>query len=172
VAAASLLGGAAAMAAGWLVVRTLTALPGGASPMAQSLSHEGIGMKEIVANLGRFITVWDLTEAQSYPFALVTSYVLLGSLVAGLAAYGWRRREHALAMVTGAMVIVGPLLLVATTYVTTGSYFLAEARYGATLVPLECAVAAGLWRSRAALIAVGALAVAYHVAVLLPLLHL
>lgn len=171
VASASLLGGGGVVALGWLIVRSLLAIPGAVSPMAQSLSRDSIGIWQITENLGRFITVWDLNTAKSYPLALITSSVLIGSLVAGLAAYGWRERKHTLALVTGVMVVVGPLILVASNFITTGTYFLVEPRYGATLVPLECALAACLWRGRAALYAVGALVVAYNAAVLILLLQ-
>jgi hypothetical protein len=170
-AATSLFAGAGAVAMGWLLVRAVLAIPGVVSPMEEMLTSEGVGIREITANLGRFITVWDLNTAKSYPLALIASYVLLGSLLAALAAYGWRERKHTLALVTGVMVVLGPLLLVASTIVTTGNYFLVEARYGATLVPLQAAIAACLWRGRLALAAAGALVVTYHTAVLLLLLR-
>lgn len=171
VAASTLLGGAVAVTVGWFVVRFLVAIPGVVSPMAQALSRDSIGIPQAVENLGRFMNVWDLSDAKSYPFALITSYILIGSLVAALAAYKWRQRNHTLALVAGAAVILGPLLLVASNFATTGIYFLVEPRYGASLVPLECAVAACLWRGRAALIAVGTLVVTFNAAVLFLLLR-
>ena len=100
---------------------------------------------------------------------MITSYLLVGSLLVALVALSRRDRRYSLALVTGAVLVAGPLLLVAVNYVVRGSYTIIEPRYGTTLVPIQCAIAATFW-SRRALPAVTALAVMAPVAVLVRLL--
>lgn len=149
IAAGSLLGGAAIVSIAWLVVRSALAIPGVVSPIMQSFSRSSIGLSQFSENLGAFVTVWlnrtwDPAQAPAYPLAFLISCIIIGSLIATLAECAWRERRHSLALVTGTMIVVGPLLLVAATFVTTGIYFRIEPRYGATLVPLQCVLAACL----------------------------
>ncbi|MDQ2825968.1 MAG: glycosyltransferase family 39 protein [Actinomycetota bacterium] len=170
-AAIGLLGGAGVAAVGWLAVRLALAVSRGPSPMDQHYGVSGLGIRQLTENVGRFISVWDVSAAKSYPFALITSYVLVGSLLAAVVRFDHHDRRHTLASVGGVMVVIGPLLLVVSTVLAAGAYFVVEARYGATLVPLEIALAACLWRSRASLIAVGTLVVTYNAAVFLLVLR-
>lgn len=170
-AAGSLLGGAGVVTVVWLGARMALAIPEVTSPMEQSFGVTRLSISQLTENVGRFISIWDVTTAKSYPFALITSSVLIGSLIAAVVAFNHNDRRHTLAMVTGGMVMVGPLLLVVSTVITAGTYFAIEPRYGATLVPLECALAACMWRGRAALVAVGTLVVLYNAAVFLLLLR-
>ena len=170
-AAASLLAGGAAAAAAWVAVRAAIALHGVWSPIVEAQTVDSLQFGKFAENVGRFITVWDDVGSKSYPLAVITSYVLIGSLLAAVVALSPSDRRHALAVVTGAMVVVGPLVLVLTTYVSSSSYFLVQPRYGTSLVPLQAAIAASLWRTRAALLAVAGLAVAYQGAVLFVVLR-
>lgn len=170
-AAASVLGGASVVVVAWLVARMALAARAETSPAAQDFGLSDLGVGQVTENLGRFISTWDESTALSYPLALIASYVLVGSILAAVVAFSHHDPRHALASVAGAMLVVGPLLIVVSAVVTTGTYFVVEARYGASLVPLECAVAACLWRGRAALVAVGALVVSYNAAVLVLLLR-
>jgi hypothetical protein len=168
VAAASLAGGATAASAAWLVVRASLALPG-TTPMEQD---ERVGMlrpAQVLENLGRFVNVWDREPSSLYPLAVITSYLLVGSLLVAVVVLSPRERRYALAVVTGVVLLAGPLLLVGVNFVVRGTYAIVEPRYGTTLVPIQCAIAATFW-SRRALVAVGALAVAAPAAVLLRLL--
>ena len=171
VAAASLLAGGALIAAIWVVVRTAIALAGVTSPMVESQTVDMLRFGYLAENVGRFITAWDVQDSKAYPLALITSYVLIGSLLAAVAVFSPRDRRHTLALVAGGMVVVGPLILVVVTYVTTGTYFRIEPRYGASLVPLQVAIAASFWRSKAVLLTVGALVATYHAAVVFLLLR-
>jgi len=165
-AAASLLAGGLVASAVWLAVRAALALPGVTSSLTEFETVTGLSPGQVLVNLGRFVNVWDLLGSRSYPLAVIASYLLVGSLLAAVVALGTREPRHTLALVTGVMVVVGPLLLVTMSFVTNGTYALVEARYGASLVPLECAVAASLWRTRWALVPVGALVVVFHAVVL------
>ena len=169
-AAASLLAGGGVTALVWVVVRSALALPGEPAPIVAAFVVDQLRFGYFAENLARFITVWDHgTKAQ--PLAVITSYVLIGSLLAALVALSPRQRRHSLALVTGAVVVVGPLILVLISYVTTGTYFLVQGRYGSSLIPLQAAIAASFWRTRAALVVVGGLVVAYHGAVLVVMLR-
>jgi len=164
-AAASLLAGGLAVSLVWLAWRAALAVPGVTSSLTQSQTVSGLDTGQIVCNLGRFVNVWDLTGARSYPLAVIASVLLLGSLLVALVVVRPREQGHTLALATAITVIVGPLLLVVVSFLTNGTYAPMEPRYGATLVPLECAVAASLWRTHRSLIAVGALVVSYHAVV-------
>ncbi len=171
VAAACVSAGALVVAGGWLVVRMALAMPDATSPMEERFAVDGIGVSEITDNLGGFISVWD-QGSRAYPWARIASYLLAGSLLAALVKFDHRDRRHTLAAVTGVMLLVGPILLVVSNVITTGTYFVVQPRYGATLVPLECALAACLWRGRAALVAVATLVVSYLTVVLILFLRL
>jgi hypothetical protein len=168
-ASAALIGGAAMTSAVWLVTRAALAGPG-TTPMERD---EQVGMlrpAQVIENIGRFVNIWDREPSSLYPLAVITSYLLVGSLLVALVALSHRDRRWALALVTGAVLIAGPLLLVGVNFVVRGTYTIVEPRYGSTLVPLQCAIAATFWSRRAALYAVGALAVVAPVAVVLRVL--
>jgi hypothetical protein len=80
-----------------------------------------------------------------------------------------RDRRYALALATGVVLVAGPLLLVGVNFVVRGTYTIIEPRYGTTLVPIQCALAATFWASRA-MYAVIALAVVAPLAVVARLL--
>ena len=166
--AAALAGGAVAASATWLVVRATLAGPG-RSPMEQDEKVSGLRPAQIIENLARFITPWDREPSSVYPLAVITSYLFVGSLLVALAALSRRDRRWSLALVTGVVLLAGPLLLVAVNFLVRGSYTIIEPRYGTTLVPIQCAIAATFWSGRA-LVAVAALAVAAPLAVLARLL--
>lgn len=170
-AAATVLGGAGAAAVAWLGVRLAVAVPGATSPLAAESAVSGLALHHLSENVARFVNVWDDPSAGSYPLAVLASYLLVGSLLAAAVALGRADRRHTLALAGGTMAVAGPVLLIVAIVVVTGTYFTAEARYGATLVPLEAAIAASLWRGRAALWAVAALVVGFNVAVLVSLLR-
>ncbi len=162
-AAAALVGGAAVTSAVWLVTRAALAGPG-TTPMERD---EQVGMlrpAQVIENIGRFINIWDREPSSLYPLAVITSYLFVGSLLVALVALSHRDRRWALALVAGMVLIAGPLLLVGVNFVVRGTYTIVEPRYGSTLVPIQCAIAATFW-SRRALYAVGVLAVAAPVAV-------
>jgi len=167
-AAGSLVGGAALASATWLVVRALLARPG-VTRMEQDERVRGLRPSQLLENIARFITPWDREPSSLYPLAVLTSYVLVGSLLMALVASSPRERRYSLALATGVVLVGGPLLLVAVNFVVRSSYTIIEPRYGSTLVPIQCAIAATFW-SRRALFAVTALAVAAPVALLLRLL--
>ena len=167
-AAVALLGGAAVASVAWLVTRAALAGPG-TSPMERD---EQVGMlrpSQVLENLARFITPWDREPSSVYPLAVLTSYLFVGSLLVALVALSRRERRYSLALATGVVLIAGPLLLVGINFAVRGSYSLVEPRYGSTLVPIQCAVAATFWLGRARWL-VFALAVTAPVAVLLRLL--
>lgn len=170
-AATGMLGGAGSVALAWLAARVVLAASRAPSAMDTHYGVGGLGIRQLTENLGRFISIWDVSTAKSYPLALITSYVLVGSLLAAVVRFDHHDPRHTMASVGGVMVVIGPLLLVVSTVLAAGTYFVVEARYGATLVPLEAALAACLWRSRAALIAAGTLVVAYNAAVFLLVLR-
>jgi hypothetical protein len=124
---------------------------------------------QILENVARFITPWDREPSSLYPLAVITSYLLVGSLLVALVALTRRDRRYALALAAGALLLAGPLLLVAVNFVVRGSYTIVEPRYGTTLIPVQCAIAATFW-SRRALVAVAVLAVVAPVAVVVRLL--
>lgn len=167
-AAGGLLGGAAAASVTWLVVRAALALPG-TSPMEEAERVSWVRPAQVVENLARFVTVWDREPSSLYPLAVITSYLLVGSLLVALVASSRHEPRHALAAVTGVVLIAGPLLLVGANFLLRGSYAIVEPRYGTTLLPIQCALAATFWSGRARH-AVGALAVAYPAAVLVRLI--
>ena len=167
VSAAALVGGAVVASATWLVVRATLAGPG-LSPMERDEKVGWLHPSQVVENLARFITPWDREPSSVYPLAVITSYVFVGSLLVALAALSRRDRRWALALTTGVVLLAGPLLLVAVNYLVRGSYTIIEPRYGTTLVPIQCAIAATFWSGRA-LIAVTVLAVAAPLAVLVRL---
>ena len=170
-ASASLLVGGGVVAAIWLAVRAAIAVPGVTAAFEATIKVDGLRASYFFENVGRFITVWDVAGSKSYPLALIVSYVLIGSLLAAVASLSPTQPRHTLALVTGGLVMVGPLLLVVVTYITSGTYFMVEPRYGASLVPVQAMIAASFWRTRAALIAVGGLVVIYQASVLLLLLN-
>ncbi|MDQ3896322.1 MAG: glycosyltransferase family 39 protein [Actinomycetota bacterium] len=167
-ATAALVGGAAATSLVWLVVRAATALPG-TTPMEEAERTGFLHPAQVIENLARFVTPWDREPSSLYPLAVITSYLFVGSLLVVLATVPRRDRRYALALVVGVVLLVGPLLLVAANFLVRGTYAIVEPRYGTTLVPVECAIAASLWSGRS-LVAVGALAVFAPAAVLLRLL--
>jgi len=166
--AAALAGGAVVASATWLVVRATLAGPG-LSPMEQDEKVGWLRPSQVIENLARFITPWDREPSSVYPLAVITSYLFVGSLLVALATLSRRDRRWSLALVTGVVLLAGPLLLVAVNFLVRGSYTIIEPRYGTTLVPIQCALAATFWSGRT-LIAVAALAVAAPLAVLVRLL--
>jgi len=167
-AAAALLGGAAVASVAWLVTRGALAGPG-TSPMERD---EQVGMlrpSQVLENLARFITPWDREPSSLYPLAVLTSYLFVGSLLVALVALSRRDRRYSLALATGVVLIAGPLLLVGVNFAVRGSYTVVQPRYGSTLVPIQCAIAATFWSGWARRF-VAALAVTAPVAVLLRLL--
>jgi hypothetical protein len=119
--------------------------------------------------VARFVTPWDREPSSLYPLAVITSYLFVAFLVVALATLSRRDVRWSLAGAVGIALLAGPLLLVAVNFVVRGSYAIVEPRYGTTLVPAQCAVAASLWSGRT-LTAVGALAVLAPLAVVLRLL--
>ncbi|MGI8809278.1 MAG: hypothetical protein ACR2KK_15860 [Acidimicrobiales bacterium] len=168
VAVATLIGGAAVSSVTWLIVRAALAGPG-TSPMERDERVGGLRPSHLLENVARFITPWDREPSSLYPLAVITSYLLVGSLLVAVVALSRRDRRYALALATGAVLLAGPLLLVAVNVVVRGSYTIIEPRYGTTLAPIQCAIAATFW-SRRALLAVAALAVVAPVAVVARLL--
>ena len=167
-AAAALLGGAALTSAVWLVTRAVLAGPG-TSPMERDERVRGLlRPSQVIENVGRFVNVWDREPSSLYPLAVITSYLFVGSLLVALFAVSSRDRRYALALATGVLLIAGPLFLVAVNFVVRGTYTIVEPRYGSTLVPIQCAVAATFWSGRA-LQAVAVLAVVAPTALLLRL---
>ena len=162
-AAAALAGGAALTSAVWLLTRA--ALAGsGTSPMERDEQVSILRPAQIIENVARFITPWDREPSSLYPLAVLTSYLFVGSLLVALAVLKRRDRGYALAVATGVVLVAGPLLLVAVNFGVRGTYTIIEPRYGTTLVPIQCALAATFWTGRA-LYLVGALAVVAPVAV-------
>jgi hypothetical protein len=164
----ALVGGAAVTSLVWLVTRAALAGPG-TTPMERD---EQVGMlrpAQVIENIGRFVNIWDREPSTLYPLAVITSYLLVGSLLVALVARSRHDRLWALALVTGVVLIAGPLLLVGVNFVVRGTYTIVEPRYGSTLVPIECAIAATFWSGRA-LYAVAALAVVAPLAVVLRVL--
>jgi len=152
------------MSALWLVVRAVVALPGGFSPMDADEAVRRLSGSSITDNVARFVNVWDHVASRTYPLALLASYLLIGSLLVALLALPGDDPRHGLAVAVGVVVIVGPLVLVAMNYLLRGTYAPIEPRYGASLVPLQCAIAASFWRSRPSLVPVGILALVLPVA--------
>jgi hypothetical protein len=166
-AAAALVGGAALASATWLVVRAALAGPG-LSPMELDERVASVRPSQVIENLARFVTPWDREPSSLYPLAVITSYLLIGSLLVALVTCSRGERRHSLALAAGIVLLAGPLLLVAVNFLVRGSYTIVEPRYGTTLVPIQCAIAATFW-SRRALLAVTTLAVVAPAAVLLRL---
>lgn len=169
-AAAAVVAGGVGAGLAWLFVRAALAIPGGVSPMDQDERLRAFTPAHLTRNLARFANVWDAEGSGTYPFAVIVSYVLMGSLLVALLTLPASERRRALALAVGVLVVFGPVLVVAVNWLVRGTYAPVEPRYGATLVPLQCALAATFWRSRASLAPLGALAVALPVAVLADLL--
>jgi hypothetical protein len=167
-AAAGLVGGAAAASLTWLVARAALAMSV-TTPMEKAEKVSILRPSQVLENVARFITPWDREPSSLYPLAVITSYLFVGSLLVALATLPRRERRHSLALVVGVVLIAGPLLLVATNFVVRGTYTIVEPRYGTTLVPIQCAIAASFWSGRV-LVGVGVLAVLAPAAVLLRLL--
>jgi hypothetical protein len=163
----ALVGGAAVASAVWVAVRASLSLPG-LSPLEQAEKVDSLHPSQVVENLARFITPLDREPSSLFPLALLTSYLLVGYLLVALVSVARDDRRYALALVTGTVLIAGPLLLVAVNFGLRGSYAIVEPRYGTTLLPAQAAIAATFWTGRA-LYAVGALAVVAPVAVLVRL---
>ena len=164
----ALVGGAALAAVVWLVVRAGLARSI-VTPMEQDERVGALQPSQILENVARFITPWDREPSSLYPLAVITSYLLVGSLLVALVALTRSDRRYALALATGLLLLAGPLLLVAVNFVVRGSYTIIEPRYGTTLVPIQCALAATFWSKRA-LVPVAVLAVVAPIAVVLRLL--
>jgi len=167
-AAAALVAGAAAASVVWLLVRATLSRPL-VTPMEQDERVGVLRPSQVLENVARFITPWDREPSSLYPLAVITSYLLVGSLLVVLVALTRRDRRYALALATGVLLLAGPLLLVAVNFVVRGSYTIVEPRYGTTLVPIQCAIAATFWVKKA-LVAVAVLAVVAPVAVIVRLL--
>jgi hypothetical protein len=167
-AAVALLAGAAVVSATWLAVRAALARSV-VTPMERDERVDVLRPSQILENVARFITPWDREPSSLYPLAVITSYLLVGSLLVALVALTRRDRRYVLALAAGALLLAGPLLLVAVNFVVRGSYTIVEPRYGTTLIPVQCAIAATFW-SRRALVAVAVLAVVAPVAVVVRLL--
>ena len=146
-AAVALAGGAALTSAVWLVTRAALAGPG-TSPMERDERVSILRPAQIIENIARFITPWDREPSSLYPLAVLTSYLFVGSLLVALVALMARERRYAMAVATGAVLIAGPLLLVGVNFVVRGTYTIIEPRYGSTLVPIQCALAATFWTGR------------------------
>lgn len=168
VAAGALVGGAAVTSLVWLATRAALAGPG-LTPMERDEQSGLLRPAQLIENVARFVNIWDREPSSLYPLAVITSYLLVGSLLIALVTLSHRDRRYALALVTGVVLIAGPLMLVGVNFVVRGTYTIVEPRYGSTLVPLEVALAATFW-TRRALYAVGALAVVAPVAVVLRVL--
>jgi hypothetical protein len=163
----ALVGGAALTSAVWLVTRAALAGPG-TSPIERDERVSFLRPAQVLENVARFITPWDREPSSLYPLAVLTSYLFDGSLLVALVAAGRRDRRYALALAAGAVLIAGPLLLVAVNFVVRGTYTIIEPRYGSTLVPIQAALAATFWTGRA-LYAVAVLAVVAPVALVIRL---
>lgn len=147
-AAAGLVGGAALTSAVWLATRA--ALAGaGSSPMERDERVSVLRPAQIIENVARFVTPWDREPSSLYPLAVLTSYLFVGSLLVALFALKTRERRYAIAVATGVVLIAGPLLLVGVNFGVRGTYAIIEPRYGSTLVPIQCALAATFWTGRA-----------------------
>jgi hypothetical protein len=167
-AAVALAGGAALASAVWLVTRAALAGPG-LSPMERDERVSVLRPAQILENVARFITPWDREPSSLYPLAVLTSYLLVGSVLVALFSLKRRDRRYAIALATGVVLVAGPLLLVGVNFAVRGTYTIIEPRYGSTLVPILCALAATFWAGRA-MYAVVALAVVAPLAVLARLL--
>lgn len=168
VAAASLVGGAALTSAVWLVTRAALAAPG-TTPMERDEQVSILRPAQVIENIARFITPWDREPSSLYPLAVLTSYLFVGSLLVAVVALKPRDRRYAAALATGVVLIAGPLLLVGVNFAVRGTYTITEPRYGSTLVPITCALAATFWTGRA-LYPVAALAAVAPLAVVARLL--
>lgn len=144
----ALVGGAALTSAVWLVTRAALAGPG-TSPMERDERVSILRPAQIIENIARFVTPWDREPSSLYPLAVLTSYLFVGSLLVALVALRARERRYAIAVATGVVLIAGPLLLVALNFGVRGTYTIIEPRYGSTLVPIQCALAATFWTGRA-----------------------
>lgn len=144
----ALVGGTALTSAVWLVTRAALAGPG-TSPMERDERVSVLRPAQIIENIARFITPWDREPSSLYPLAVLTSYLFVGSLLVALVALKARERRYAIAVATGVVLIAGPLLLVAVNFGVRGTYTIVEPRYGSTLVPIQCALAATFWTGRA-----------------------
>ena len=164
----ALVGGAALASAVWVAVRASLSLPG-LSPLEQAEKVDSLHPSQVVENLARFITPLDREPSSLFPLALLTSYLLVGYLLVALVSVARDDRRYALALVTGTVLIAGPLLLVAVNFGLRGSYAIVEPRYGTTLLPAQAAIAATFWTGRA-LYLVAVLAVAAPVALVARLL--
>ena len=164
--AGALLAGGLATSLAWLAVRAAVAIPGGTSPMDEDERLATLTVGHLTRNVARFANVWDAEGTATHPLAVLVSYLLIGSLLVALVSLSPADRRYGLAVAVGALVVVGPLVVVLVNAVVRGTYAPVEPRYGATLVPLECALAASFWRTRAALVPVGLLATALPLAVL------
>ncbi len=167
-AAVALVAGAAVASVVWLVVRAARARSV-LTPMERDEQVDILRPSQILENVARFVTPWDREPSSLYPLAVITSYLLVGSLLVALVALSRHDRRYALALATGALLLAGPLLLVAVNFVVRGSYTIIEPRYGTTLVPIQCAIAATFWTGRPRW-AVAALAIIAPAALLLRLL--
>jgi hypothetical protein len=147
-AAVALVGGAALTSAVWLVTRAALAGPG-TSPMERDERVSILRPAQIIENVARFITPWDREPSSLYPLAVLTSYLFVGSLLVALVALKARDRRYVIAVATGVVLIAGPLLLVGVNFAVRGTYTIIEPRYGSTLVPIQCALAATFWTGRA-----------------------
>lgn len=164
----ALVGGAALTSAVWLATRAALAGPG-TSPMERDERVSVLRPAQIIENIARFITPWDREPSSLYPLAVLTSYLFVGSLLIALYALKARERRYAIALATGVVLIAGPLLLVGVNFAVRGTYTIIEPRYGSTLVPIQCALAATFWTGRA-LVPVIVLAVAAPLALVARLL--
>ena len=167
-AAVALAGGAALTSAVWLVTRAVLAGPG-TSPMERDERVSVLRPAQIIENIARFVTPWDREPSSLYPLAVLTSYLFVGSLLVALVALKARERRYAIAVATGVVLVAGPLLLVAVNFLLRGTYTIIEPRYGSTLVPVQCALAATFWTGRS-LYLVAVLAVVAPVALVARLL--
>jgi len=167
-AAGAMVGGAALASAVWLVTRAALAGPG-TSPMERDERVSILRPAQLLENIARFVTPWDREPSSLYPLAVLTSYLFVGSLLVALVALKRRDRRYALALAAGVVLVAGPLLLVGVNFVVRGTYTIIEPRYGTTLVPIQCALAATFWTGRA-LYLVAVLAVAAPLALVARLL--
>jgi len=163
----ALVGGAGAVSVAWLIVRRTLATSHAPSEMDRRFASTGLQATNLTENIARFLGPWDGQINRTYQLSLVLSYVIIGSIVAALLVRRASHRDHTLAAATAAVAVLGPLLLVVIIFVTSGTYFPIEPRYGTSIVPLEAAVAATVWRRRGAIVAIGAFVAVYHVAGLL-----
>lgn len=163
-AAGALLAGGALFSAAWMALRIATKLPG-RQDIEQQYAVDSLKLSFFTDNLARFLAPLDHPTIKTYQLSTIVSYLLIGSLIAAIAvasARNDRTPTPVMAGVSAFVAVFGPLLLVGIIFVGSGTYFPIELRYGTSIVPLQVAVAASLWRARPAVVVLAVFAVVYH----------